>query len=85
MSSKEMKEIVMRARAKQAIRFSGKKIHSNSEMSNVDIEKLASIKEEALSLAITSTEKLKLSTRVYYRILRVARTIADIDNVEFVE
>jgi magnesium chelatase family protein len=80
-----MKEIVMQARAKQAVRFSGKKIHSNSEMANIDIEKLASIKEEAIFLAISSTEKLKLSTRVYYRILRVARTIADIDNVEFVE
>ncbi len=85
MSSKQMKEIVMQARAKQAVRFSGKKIHSNSEMANIDIEKLASIKEEAIFLAISSTEKLKLSTRVYYRILRVARTIADIDNVEFVE
>ena len=54
-------------------------------MSNVDIEKLASITQEALEIAIGSTEKLKLSTRVYYRILRVARTIADIDNSEIVE
>jgi magnesium chelatase family protein len=54
-------------------------------MSNVDIEKLANISEEALKIAISSTEKLKLSTRVYYRILRVARTIADIDASETVE
>jgi predicted ATPase with chaperone activity len=59
-----MKEIVMQARAKQAVRFSGRKIHSNSEMSNIDIEKIRSIKEEAISIAISSTEKIKLSTRV---------------------
>lgn len=66
-------------------RFIGSKIHSNAEMSNVEIEKLANISPEAIKIAISSTEKLKLSTRVYYRILRVARTIADIERVEQVE
>lgn len=75
----------MHARAMQHARFSGKHIHSNAEMSNVDIEKLANISDEALKIAISSTEKLKLSTRVYYRILRVARTIADIDASPSVE
>jgi magnesium chelatase family protein len=54
-------------------------------MSNIDIEKLANISQEWIKIAISSTEKLKLSTRVYYRILRVARTIADIDASESVE
>lgn len=54
-------------------------------MSNVEIEKLANISPEAIRVAISSTEKLKLSTRVYYRILRVARTIADIEGSEIVE
>jgi len=75
----------MHARGTQHTRFSGKNIHSNAEMSNVDIEKLAAISDEALKIAISSTEKLKLSTRVYYRILRVARTIADIDASPSVE
>lgn len=66
-----MKDIVMRARTMQQIRFAGKSIHSNAEMSNIDITKLANIEESALMIAISSTEKLKLSTRVYYRILRV--------------
>ena len=73
------------AKELQRIRFSGKKIHSNAEMSNIDIETLANISNEGLRIAISSTEKLKLSTRVYYRILRVARTIADIDNSSSVE
>ena len=75
----------MRAREMQHIRFIGKHIHSNAEMSNVEIENLASISEEGIKIAISSTEKLKLSTRVYYRILRVGRTIADIDGSPSVE
>ncbi len=75
----------MKAKEMQHIRFAGKKIHSNAEMSNIDIENLADISPEALNIAISSTEKLKLSTRVYYRILRVARTIADIDESATVE
>lgn len=54
-------------------------------MSNVDIEKYASISDEAKKIAISSTERLHLSTRVFYRILRVARTIADIDGSTDVE
>lgn len=69
----------------QIKRFSGTKIYSNAEMSNIDIEKYGQIQQDALSLAISSTEKLKLSTRVYYRILRLGRTIADIDGNENVE
>lgn len=84
-TSEELKWIVMHAREMQHVRFSGKWLHANAEMSNVDIEKLANISEEALKIGISSTEKLKLSTRVYYRILRVARTIADIDASETVE
>lgn len=84
-TSAELADIVMHARAMQHKRFSGKYMHSNAEMSNIDIEKLADISDEALKIAISSTEKLKLSTRVYYRILRVARTIADIDISETVE
>ncbi len=54
-------------------------------MSNTDIDTFAKISEEARKIAISSTERLHLSTRVYYRILRVARTIADIDRSPDVE
>ena len=84
-TSAELKHIVMKAREMQQERFAGKHIHSNDEMSNIDIEKLWNLSEEAIQIAISSTEKLKLSTRVYYRILRVWRTIADIDNSPTVE
>lgn len=54
-------------------------------MNNKDIEIYGKIEASARQMAITSTERLHLSTRVFYRILRVARTIADIDGEESVE
>ncbi len=84
-TSESLRETVKKARIIQKNRFSWLSIYSNKEMSNVDIEKRANISEGAKKIAIWSTEKLKLSTRVYYKILRVARTIADIDSSPSVE
>jgi magnesium chelatase family protein len=78
MTTKEIIRIVEPSRLTQKERFIGTEIHRNAEMSNVDIDTFASISDEARKIAISSTERLHLSTRVYYRILRVARTIADI-------
>jgi magnesium chelatase family protein len=78
MTTKEIVHIVEQARLTQKERFSATKLHRNAEMSNVDIDNFAKISDEARKIAISSTERLHLSTRVYYRILRVARTIADI-------
>jgi magnesium chelatase family protein len=78
-STEELKKIVEQVRQIQKERFKTSKIHRNAEMSNKDILLFASISDEARQIAISSTEKLHLSTRVFYRILRVARTIADID------
>jgi magnesium chelatase family protein len=78
MTTKNIVHIVEQARLTQKERFSATKLHRNAEMSNVDIDNFAKISDEARKIAISSTERLHLSTRVYYRILRVARTIADI-------
>ncbi len=84
-TTKDLCYIVEGTRILQKYRFEWSHIHRNSEMTNTDIEKYASIQEDARKIAITSTEKLNLSTRVYYRILRVARTIADIERSPSVE
>ncbi len=57
----------------------------NSELSSKEIEKFGNIQESARNIAIKSVEKMNLSTRSYYRILRVARTIADLDWQKYVE
>lgn len=84
-NSLEIRKIVENAKNLQKIRFEWTKFYANADMDNDAIEKLAKITPEAKEIAITSTEKLQLSTRVFYRILRLARTIADIDNSENVE
>ena len=84
-TSQEIRKIIMHAKQLQKDRFIGTKFFSNADMDNTAIDTLANITPEARNIAIISTEKLQLSTRVYYRILRLARTIADIDwstNVE---
>jgi magnesium chelatase family protein len=79
LKSLELKKVVESAREIQKKRFEWSPIFRNAEMSNKEIELYLNISDDARSLAITSVERLHLSTRVYYRILRVARTIADID------
>lgn len=84
-TTEEIKNIVANAKNLQKIRFAGTKFFSNADMDNTAIDILASITPEAREIAITSTEKLSLSTRVFYRILRLSRTIADIDSSPNVE
>lgn len=84
-STEEIKTLVANAKNLQKIRFAGTKFFSNADMDNIAIDTLANITPEAREIAITSTEKLGLSTRVFYRILRLSRTIADIDSSPNVE
>ena len=84
-STEILRKKVEHTRNVQKERFSGSSIHRNAEMSNTDIEKYAHIQDDARKIAITSTERLNLSTRVFYRILRVARTIADLEWSTYVE
>ncbi len=78
-SSKTIRERVLKARKIQEERFKGTEIRFNSEMTPADIKKYCKlgIKEESyLENAFCTME---LSARAYHKILRVARTIADID------
>lgn len=84
-NSKEIQKIIHKAKILQKQRFHNTKFFSNAEMDNNAIDNLANITNEAREVAIRSTEKLQLSTRAYYRILKLSRTIADIDWQEFVE
>ena len=79
MKNQEIREIITKAKNLQKKRFAATKFFSNADMDNTAIDTIANISDEARHIAITSTEKLQLSTRVYYRILRLSRTIADID------
>lgn len=84
-SSGEIRKRIEKSRKIQLVRFQGKKIYNNSQMNRKDIEKYCSLSEEAWNLLNQAMEKLKLSARAYDKILKLSRTIADIDLVEEIQ
>lgn len=78
-SSRDIKQRVVRARNAQQQRFSRSRIHSNARMTSRHIKKFCRHDRNAASLLETAIDRLGLSARSYNRILKVARTIADLD------
>jgi magnesium chelatase family protein len=82
---KILKEKVLKAREKQKERFDKAGIHgiyTNSEMSAKDVENLVKIKEDGLEFLKKIMEKSFISGRGYFRLLKVAQTIADMEDKE---
>ena len=80
--SREIKKRVDSARGIQLDRFKGMKIYSNAQMSNRHIKKFCQINETSQKLLETAIDTFGLSARAYTRILKVARTIADLEGHE---
>ena len=70
---------VNKARAVQLARLGASGKRTNSQMSSSDIKKYCKLDKQSVELLKDSFEKLNLSARAYNRILKVARTIADLD------
>jgi magnesium chelatase family protein len=84
--SSVIRERVLKARHIQEHRFQGHKgIHCNAQMTERMIHKYAEPDESSLGLLRMAMERLKLSARAYNRILKVARTIADLEGSEIVQ
>lgn len=82
-SSIEIRKRVTQARMIQTIRFETMpSIHYNAQMSSKLIREFCVLDETSLQLLKTAMERLNLSARAYDRILKVARTIADLENSE---
>jgi magnesium chelatase family protein len=71
---------VAAARARQFERFKRTKIYCNAQMINRHIKKHCRIDEASCDLLESAIDKLGLSARAYNRILKIARTIADLDD-----
>jgi len=84
-SSVEIKKRVDKARQVQVERFDKKKIYSNSKMTNEMIKKYCKIDDNCNTLLSRAFESLKLTARAYNRILKVARTIADLDGSDEIQ
>ena len=85
-SSSVIRERVIRARQMQEQRFKEVKgVYSNAQMSERMIHLFAEPDAEGIELLRTAMERLSLSARAYNRILKVARTIADLEQSETVK
>ena len=80
-SSADIRERVIKARAIQEERFRQHKgVHCNAQMTERMIHRYAEPDQQGITLLRTAMERLSLSARAYNRILKVARTIADLSD-----
>ena len=84
-TSKEIRNRVNAARKIQEERFKGTNIHSNSRMTPKQIREFCRLDEEAEAILKAAILHLKMSGRSYDRILKVSRTIADLDGSESIK
>ena len=84
-SSAAVRERVMRAREHQAERFSGTGIYTNTMMSSAMLRTFCPLSPDVRRLLDGAMERLQLSARAYDRIIKVARTIADLEGKADIE
>ena len=84
-TSAQIRSRIDQARARQHARFSSSKVTSNSRMTHGQIRKHCAIDATLGDLLQHAMEQLSLSARAYDRILKVARTIADLAAAERIE
>ncbi len=81
-SSAAVRERVVRAHAIQLERFRGEGIYFNSQMNAAQVEKYCSLAAKDRDVLRSAFERLDLSARAYHKILKLARTAADLDGAE---
>ena len=82
MSSAQMKEEVLRVQEIQKKRYETERISYNSELTPALIEVYCPLGQREQALLKTAFDRLQLSARGYHKILKVARTVADLDGSE---
>lgn len=83
--SEEIKKRINKARSIQQKRFEGTNVSCNAKMTPRMTKEFCILSDDANELLKASFEKLGLSARAYDKILRIARTIADLDGAEDIE
>ena len=78
-SSKIIRERIIKAREMQRSRFSRETIYTNAEMHNKHIKKYCRLSEEVSQILIKAGANFRLSARSYFKMIRIARTIADLE------
>jgi len=73
------------ARSTQYQRFQGTKLACNAEMTPIEVREFCQVEESAQSLLKAAMKQLYLSARAFHRILKIARTIADLENADIIK
>jgi magnesium chelatase family protein len=81
-TSQTVKNRVEHARSIQKLRYQDELILTNSRLSTKQIRKYCSLQPEADKLLKKAAQKFQFSTRTYFRLIKVARTIADLSNTK---
>lgn len=84
-TSAQIRQRVQRARDAQRARFEGSDSFCNAQMNPGQLERHCMLNPQAENLLKAAFNSLKMSARAYTRILKVARTIADLDGKENIE
>ena len=84
-SSEEVAKRVLKARIAQKHRFATESINCNAQMNNRQVEKYCPLDESCLKSITDIMSRTGLSMRAYFRIIKVARTIADLEGCESIE
>jgi magnesium chelatase family protein len=83
--SATMRERVQRARRVQACRFAGGRVQYNAQMTSPQVRRYCRLDRTGQQLLRDSVESMGLSARAHDKILRVARTIADLEEAEEIQ
>ncbi len=83
-SSTQVREMVMEARHRQQQRLKSSKIFCNAQMTTRQTRQWCKLTPECLSLLERAMERFRLSARAYGRILKISRTIADLEGAEHI-
>ena len=79
------KSVVVRARVQEARRFQlNRQGKCNAQLHGNELTEVCQLDTESQKLLLTAMEKFNLSARTYHRILKVARTIADLAQIEMI-
>jgi magnesium chelatase family protein len=81
-SSAEVRTRVEAARERQRVRFEGTDIASNADMRPAQIRQYCALDTDCQTLMKTAMRQLQLTARAYHRVLKLARTIADLAGAE---
>lgn len=84
-SSESIQKRVQKAREIQLTRFEKLELKSNSEMSTKDVKMFCPLDESCRSIMTSAVSRMNLTARSYFKVIRVARTIADLEGSENIE